>query len=323
MKAIVYLEQLGFESTYPEPVLQPGEALVRVLLAGICNTDLEIIKGYMGFQGVPGHEFVGVVTHCNVADQTLVGRRVVGEINCGCRRRECSFCGVGLERHCPERSVLGIANKDGCMAEYMTLPLNNLIVVPDVVSDEAAVFCEPLAAAFEIFEQIDIQDQSRVLVLGDGKLGILTALALQQKHIRLLHAGKYSNKLSLSAAQGIETVFFDELDDTRYDIVVEATGSPEGLAAALHHVKPRGSVVLKTTTVEKNRVDLSEAVVNEITIIGSRCGRFQPALDALAGGLDVEPLISAVYPFDEALAAFDRARQKETLKVLLDMRDEN
>jgi threonine dehydrogenase-like Zn-dependent dehydrogenase len=320
MKALKFSEKLELVENYPRPVPAENEALIRVLLAGICNTDLEIIKGYMGFKGILGHEFVGIVEKIHADNQTLLHKRVVGEINCGCKNLDCSFCNQGLQRHCPDRKVLGIYGKDGCMAEYITLPLENLLAVPDSVKDEEACFCEPLAAGFEILEQVDIRTSDDVLILGDGKLGILIDFALQNTMANITHAGKHKHKLAIVAEKGVRTVMPEELDNRQYDFVVEATGTSGGLKTALQHVKPRGAIVLKSTTAAGKEIDLTPLVINEITLVGSRCGRFGPALKALEKGVNIRPLISAVVPFEKALDAFAKAGAKGTLKVLLDLR---
>jgi threonine dehydrogenase-like Zn-dependent dehydrogenase len=291
---------------------------VRVLVAGICNTDIEILKGYMGFRGIIGHEFVGLVEEC--AEERLLGRRVVGEINAGCGR--CDYCLKGLERHCPARSVLGILGRDGAMAEYLTLPVRNLHVVPDGVADEEAVFAEPLAAAFEISEQVHVVPSSRVLVMGDGKLGLLAAMALGLACADVTVLGKHGDKLEIAARRNLKTAMPGALAMERaYDVVVEATGTAGGLQTALGLVRPRGTVVLKSTVAGATEMNLSPIVIDEITVVGSRCGPFAPALRALSGRLvDVRPLVTGIFPFERAREAFERARQKGSLKVLLDFR---
>jgi threonine dehydrogenase-like Zn-dependent dehydrogenase len=292
-----------------EPIPQANEALVRVSMAGICNTDLEIVKGYMGFQGVLGHEFVGMV------EQT--GKRVCGEINFGCG--QCDWCARDMRRHCPNRSVLGILNQPGAFAEFVAVPLENLREVPESVCDRAAVFVEPLAAAFEILEQVQIEPRHQVAVLGDGKLGLLIAQVLKLTGCELRLFGKHKRKLEIAAAFGIETAAVQELPDSEYDLVVEASGSPSGFASALKLVRPRGAIVLKSTYAGNLELNAAPIVIDEITIVGSRCGRFEPAIRALTQGLiQVEPLIDEVYPFGQALEAFERAQERGSLKVLLD-----
>jgi alcohol dehydrogenase len=325
-----------FIEGYQAPEPEVNEALIRVLIAGICATDIEVTKGYQGFKGVPGHEFVGVVERVNGGYPGLIGKRVVGEINLGCGG--CEYCAKGMEKHCLSRTTLGISEKDGVFAEYVTLPLKNLWEVPNEVSDEEAVFIEPLAAAFEILEQTHIKPTDKIAILGDGTLGLLVAFVLAQSGLDTMLVGKHESKLSIAAHQKIKTKKLEELAKRRvYGVVVEATGSRLGLETALGIVKPCGTVIAKTTLAagspdpsdehpstlgERTSLDLSRVVVDEITVLGSRCGPFPPALAALAKGrVDVKSLISAVYPFDDVLAALERARESESLKVLLDFRE--
>ncbi|GAB4387436.1 MAG: alcohol dehydrogenase catalytic domain-containing protein [Thermodesulfovibrionales bacterium] len=310
---------LSFEAGYPSPVPGRGEALVRVAVAGICNTDMEITRGYMGFRGVIGHEFAGVVERAE-GRPDLEGKRVTGEINIPCGA--CRLCASGMGNHCPSRAVLGIAGKDGAMAEYLTLPAGNLHLVPEGLSDEEAVFTEPLAAAFEIAGQVHVGPSQRVLVLGDGKLGLLSAMALSLTGADVTLAGRHREKLAVAGRRGVRTALAVEMEGKRdYDLVVEATGSAEGFGAALAFVRPRGTIALKSTVHRGAEMNLTPVVVDEITVVGSRCGPFAPALRALAGGLvDVKPLVTAVYPFERAGQAFERAREKGSLKVLLDFR---
>ncbi len=320
MKAIYFDGNLKFLADYPRPEPGPGEALVRVLMAGICNTDMELMKGYMGFKGVLGHEFVGVVEEAPEKYKHLAGKRVTGEINLYCG--ECETCRAGIPTHCPERSVLGILNRDGAMAEYLTLPARNLHEVPDAIPDEEAVFAEPLAAAFEIPQQVHIHPTDRVLVMGDGKLGLLCALALRLSGCELTHVGKHHDKLEIARSQGVRTVLLDELGRERiFDVVVEATGRADGFAMALGLVRPRGTIVLKSTVAQGTELNLAPVVIDEISVAGSRCGPFRPALRALEDRqVDVNAMVSAVFPFEDAQSAFDRAAQKGVLKVLLDFR---
>jgi threonine dehydrogenase-like Zn-dependent dehydrogenase len=308
---------VGFvERAVPEP--GPGEALVRVSMAGICNTDLEIARGYMGFRGVLGHELCGVVERAS--DPRWVGRRVAGEINVGCTR--CALCQRKLERHCPTRSVLGILNKDGCFASHVTLPLSNLHVIPDVIADDIACFIEPTAAAFEIIEQVPLGPRDRVLVLGDGKLGLLTAQVIATTGARTTLLGKHEAKLSVARALGLATATRDALEPKSFDIVVEATGSPGGMQEAIGLTRPLGTIVLKSTHHGPLTFDSAPIVIDELRVVGSRCGPFEPAIAALATGeVNPRPMISAVHAFAEADRAFERAAQPGTLKVLLDMRD--
>jgi alcohol dehydrogenase len=316
MRALVYDGQLRLVEDYPRPEPPLGEALVRVRLAGICNTDLEIVHGYMGFRGVLGHEFVGVVEEC--ADGSLVGQRVVGEINCYCG--ECPTCRAGAPTHCPNRTTLGIGGRDGAFADYLTLPVANLHPVPEAVSDKAAVFVEPLAAALEILEQVQIKPTDRVVVLGDGKLGLLVAQVLGLTGCDLVVGGRHEEKLAILQRRGIDARLADELPTEKADVAVDCTGHPSGFAAARGLVKSRGTLVLKSTFHGGVEVNLSMLVVDEITLVGSRCGPFAPALRLLERGLvDVESLVSATYPLGKGLAAFEEAQKKGALKVLLDI----
>lgn len=318
MKAIIFDGELKFVSTHPIPEPGQGEALIRVLLAGICNTDLEITKGYKGFHGVIGHEFVGIVEEINGDNRQFEGKRVVGEISCDCGA--CPYCRAGMKRHCPSRTTIGIAGKDGALAEYVALPLENLFVVPSRVKDEEAVFTEPLAAAYEILEQIHVKPTETVLVMGDGKLGILVALVLHHSPAQVVLAGKHEEKLSIARGQGVPTTTVENLASKKtFDIVVDATGSPHGLEDSLRYVRPRGTVVLKTTAAEKTAVDLAPVVVDEVQIVGSRCGPFEPALRALSKKqILVGQLITGIYSFSRAAEAFAKAREKGSLKVLID-----
>jgi len=294
------------------------EALVRVLLSGICSTDLEIAQGYAGFKGTIGHEFVGVVEE--TADRSMLGQRVVGEINAGCG--ECELCTAGDPRHCRQRTVLGIIGRDGAHAEFLRLPLRNLKAVPDKVLDEHAVFTEPLAAACGILECVTIRSTDRIAVIGDGKLGLLCAQVLALSGAAVLLIGKHAEKLRIAERRGIETSTMKSAPKrTReFDVVVEASGSPSGFAGALELLRPRGVLVLKSTfqgsgTAEFDRRRL---VVDEITILGSRCGRFQPALDLLKkGAIDIDGLISEEYALARGVYAMDRASKKGVMKVFL------
>lgn len=317
MKAIVFDKEIKFVDDYVKPIPKKGEALVRVTLAGICNTDYEISKGYMGYKGILGHEFVGVVEEVNHENKNLLGKRVVGEINCGCNN--CEMCYQGLERHCPNRQTLGIWQKDGCMAEYVAMPLETLIPVPDNVADEQAVFVEPLAAGLEILEQLHIQPIQKVVILGDGKLGLTTALALNASNIDVLLVGKHQNKLDIAKSQGVNTKLLEDLTIAKeWDFVVEATGSISGFEMALALTKPRGTLVLKSTVAASKEFNLAPIVIDEIRVQGSRCGRFAPALRLLEKGkIDFSPLISGVYSVDKTIEAFDKNKQPGSLKVLL------
>jgi threonine dehydrogenase-like Zn-dependent dehydrogenase len=296
-----------------------GEALVRVLLSGICNTDLEIARGYAGFKGTIGHEFVGIVEESPQAKQ--VGTRVVGEINAGCG--QCELCAAGDPRHCPGRTVLGIVGRDGAHAEFLRLPIVNLHPVPDMVLDEHAVFAEPLAAACGIMERVDIDESKQVAVIGDGKLGLLCAQAIALTGARVLLIGKHAEKLRIAERRGIETGS-PKVGGKRkreFDVVVEASGSPSGFVGALELLRPRGTLVLKSTFKGPGKIDeidQARLVVDEITITGSRCGRFQPALDLLKkGALDIDGLISEEYPLSRGVHALERAGKRGILKVFL------
>jgi threonine dehydrogenase-like Zn-dependent dehydrogenase len=297
-----------------EPEDFTDSALVRVAVAGVCDTDLQLVRGYMQFRGVLGHEFVGTVV---AGPDALRGRRVVGEINFACGR--CSVCEAGLQRHCPSRRVLGILDADGAFAEFVRIPAANLHAVPDAVCDEAAVFAEPLAAAFEILEQIEMEAGQDCVVLGDGKLGLLVAQVLQQAGARVLAVGKHPEKLAILARLGIETVTRTDWTPRPTSLVVEATGSRDGFAAALAAVKPRGTIVLKSTLAESAATDLAPVVVNEVRVIGSRCGPFPPALRALAAGaVEVAPLVADRVPLTRADEALRLAERPGTLKVLIE-----
>jgi threonine dehydrogenase-like Zn-dependent dehydrogenase len=295
----------------PDPKPGCGEALVRVHLAGICRTDLEITRGYLGFRGTPGHEWIGHVLAAD--DSTLVGTRVVGEINLACGA--CASCAAGLGRHCRSRRVLGIAGADGAFADLIAVPAANLHPVPAHVPDRDAVFTEPLAAAFEILDQLPDVAGARSVVLGDGKLGLLVAQVLAGAGADVVLTGHHPPKLARAGVLGIRT----GTPAAGADLVVDASGAPDGLARALALVRPRGTIVLKTTVAAEHRLDLAPAVINAVTVVGSRCGRFPPALAALAAGrVRVAPLVDAVYPLDDADAAFARAAVPGTLKILVD-----
>ncbi|MCP4661952.1 MAG: alcohol dehydrogenase catalytic domain-containing protein [bacterium] len=298
----------------PRPRPEPEEALVRVLKAGICATDLELVKGYAGFRGVLGHEFVGVVEEA--ADDGMIGRRVVGTINLGCRR--CPICiGSGPE-HCPRRTVLGIIGRDGAFAEYLTLPVANLLEVPAAIPDEAAVFTEPLAAALRIREQLTISPSAAVAVVGPGRLGLLIAQVLVLAGTRLTVLGRRPESLELPARLGLVTGLVDDFADDRFDLVVEATGNEAGLAESLRLVRPLGTLVLKSTFQGAASVDLTKLVVGEITVVGSRCGPFAPALRLLAASaVEVVAMIEAQYPLAEGVVAMEHAARPGVRKILL------
>ena len=287
--------------------------LIKVHLAGICATDLQIFAGYMAFTGVPGHEFVGSVEQ---GPRELIGKRVVGEINFGCG--ECPACRRSLDRHCPNRRVMGILNANGAFAEYVAVPCKNLHLVPENIPDEEAVFAEPLAAAFEILTQVHPKPDDDVLVLGDGKLGNLSAQVLQLTGANVTAVGKHSDKLSLLNNVGIRTQLLENWQPRPFDIVVEATGSSSGFELALSAVRPRGTLVLKSTIAGMHQVSLAPLVINEINVIGSRCGPFPEALAALsAKQVSVTPLIEEIYRLDDGLSAVGRAGKRGTRKILL------
>ena len=295
---------------------QPDEALVRVLLSGICNTDLEIARGYAGFNGTIGHEFVGVVEASNESD--LVGQRVVGEINAGCGR--CDLCRAGDPRHCATRTVLGIVGRDGAHAEFLQLPSVNLIPVPENVSNEHAVFTEPLAAACGILERVTIEQTDRVAVIGDGKLGLLSAQVVALTGAPTVLVGKHPEKLQIATRRGIETSSPEAAAkrQKQFDVVVEASGAAPGFKLALDLLRPKGKLVLKSTFHGATEIDAARIVVDEISIVGSRCGRFQPALHLLMkNAIDVDSLISEEHLLSDGISAMDRARTSGILKVLL------
>ena len=307
--------RLQMREDLPLPTLEQGEALVRVMRAGICNTDIELLKNYYPFTGILGHEFVGVV---EAGSEDMLHQRVVGEINASCGH--CYFCQTNQPTHCENRTVLGIVNRNGAFADYLTLPIKNLHLVPDNVTTDAATFTEPLAAALEIQEQISIEPEQKVVVVGDGKLGQLVAQTLALTGCQLLAVGRHQSKLSNLKKRGIAVGFADQVPTKSFDIAVECTGNPQGFELARKALRPRGTLVLKSTYAGKLTFDASSLVVDEITLIGSRCGPFSPALALLADQqVDVESLIQARYPLSEGLAAFERAQTRGTMKVLLKM----
>ncbi|HME10788.1 MAG TPA: alcohol dehydrogenase catalytic domain-containing protein [Bryobacteraceae bacterium] len=293
-----------------KPRRPAGFASIRLIYAGICNTDLELRRGYYGFRGTPGHEFVGEVIDADTRE--LIGKHVVGEINLSCGR--CEWCARSLGRHCPTRTVLGIVKHPGAFREILTLPERNLHVIPESIPLEHAVFVEPLAAACEILDQVQMVRGERVAVLGDGKLGLLIALMLHTVGAEVHHFGRHKEKLQISRNAGIRT----PRKPAAYDYVVDATGSPDGLRQAVAITRSRGKLILKSTMHGLVPVDTAPIIVNELTLVGSRCGRFEPALRLLQlGKVNVAPLISEIMPLKEAAAAFDRAGQSGVLKVLL------
>ncbi|HLO51970.1 MAG TPA: alcohol dehydrogenase catalytic domain-containing protein [Kamptonema sp.] len=311
-------KQLQLCTNLPIPEPPTGEALVRVLRAGICNTDLELLRGYYPYRGILGHEFVGVVEQ---GPENLVQRRVVGEINAACGH--CRFCLSEQPTHCENRTVLGIVNRNGAFAEYLTLPVANLHLVPDSVSTDAATFTEPIAAALEIQQQVPLSPENKVLVVGDGKLGQLVAQTIALTGCELLVIGRHRDKLVNLEERGIKTGFADAVKDRYFDVSIECTGNPEGFAIARRALRPRGTLVLKSTYAGALTFDASALVVDEITLIGSRCGPFLPALQLLAQNqVNVKHLIHSWYPLDEGLSAFEKAQSPGVLKVLLEIGSE-
>ncbi|HMF75447.1 MAG TPA: alcohol dehydrogenase catalytic domain-containing protein [Bryobacteraceae bacterium] len=296
------------------PSRLPGYALIRLLTAGICNTDLELQRGYYGFTGRPGHEFVGVVVESDTG--SLAGARVAGDINLACGK--CEFCAVGLGRHCSNRTVLGIVRHPGAFAEYLTLPDVNLHVLPDSISNKEAVFIEPLAAACEILDQVVIPQNAPAAVLGDGKLGLLIAQVLHAHGAKVTLYGRHPEKLRIAEGTGVQTSLARDLPRESFPYVVESTGSAEGLQQAIGMTRPRGTVVMKSTVHGNVSFDAAPAIVNEITLVGSRCGRFEPAIELLrTRKLDVLSMLSAEFPLSEAPEAFAEAGRRGVLKVLL------
>jgi len=303
----------------PIPIQNKNEVLIKVLMAGICKTDLEIVKGYMGFKGILGHEFVGEVV--DAQNKSLIGRRVVGEINCPCYC--CSFCLRGMSNHCPKRTVLGIYNRDGVFAEYTTLPEKNLHIIPNGLSDEIAVFTEPVAAGYRILEQVQFNPNDFVVVLGDGRMGQIISQIINPYVRKLVCIGKHSQKMFLLNIFGIDTCLLDYWKDKNVDVVIDATGNPVAQSFALDILRPQGTLVIKSTTEQPNSINLSKLVVDEIKIIGSRCGPFERALEALAKKkVEVEYMISHKFAFEDIINAFELAQNKDCLKVLIDFRND-
>lgn len=314
MQGLFFKKSLSLKKSLPPPSAS-NEARVRVSLAGICSTDLEIAKGYMGFEGILGHEFVGVVEAA--PDQTWIGKRVVGEINAACGG--CCFCVRGMRNHCFRRTVLGILGRDGSFAEQLSLPIQNLHAVPENLTDEEAVFAEPLAAAFRILDQMSMGMEARVTLLGDGKLGLLIAQVLKER-CRLIVVGRHTERKDLLERWGIQSLSIDQTAPLHplSDIVIDATGSPKGFDLAQQLVRPQGTIVLKTTCAGRPKVDLAKVVIDEVTVVGSRCGPFAPALEALAQKkVDVLSLITEVFPLKKGKEAFRKAAERGVLKVLL------
>lgn len=323
MRAVYFSDKSIEFVERPIPTPEPGWALLKPRLAGICNTDVELYEGYYGFAGVPGHEFVGEVVSAPDAAH-WEGRRVVADINYACG--QCASCRKGLGRHCAERKVLGIVGQDGAFAEYCLAPVRNLVQVPEGLADEDAVFAEPLAAALEVGQQVHLRGADKLLVIGDGKLGLLAALGLRYQCPGLVLAGRHGDKLGIAAAQGVRTELVGDAaalaalaeKHGAFDVVVEASGKAETLQQALSLVRPKGTIVAKTTSHERSEIDLAALVVHEITVLGSRCGDLSLAIAYLAAGwVDVRPLIEARYVFSAFEEAFSHARRPGARKVLL------
>jgi len=314
VRAVTFHGSLSYRSDHPDPRPADGECLIRVHLAGICGTDLHILGGHMGFRGVLGHEMVGTVAQ---GSPPWRGKRVVAEINCVCR--QCDMCHSGLSNHCRRRTVMGIVGRDGCFADFVAAPEANLHAVPDAVSDEEAVFVEPLAAAYQVIAQCPIEARMNVSVVGSGRLGILVAQVLAQKGCKLTVIGRNPAKLLLCEKRGLQTIPLDEVAPRAdRDVVVECSGSPAGLDLATRLVRPRGTIVLKSTFAKSEPLNLSPIVVDEVRVLGSRCGPFQEAINALARqAIEVRSMISRVFPLDQALPAFNAVRNPQTVKVLL------
>ncbi|MCH4905326.1 alcohol dehydrogenase catalytic domain-containing protein [Cylindrospermopsis raciborskii CHAB3438] len=313
----IWLEnnQLQLRTDLPIPEPPEGEVLVKVLRAGICNTDLELIRGYYPYNGILGHEFVGVV---QTGPNHLINQRVVGEINAACGY--CRFCLEGKPTHCENRTVLGIVNRHGAFAEYLSLPEKNIHLVPPQVTTDAATFTEPIAAALQIQAQVKITPQQRVLVVGDGKLGQLIGQTLALTGCDLLVVGRHQEKLANLSSRNIKTGLVNMVEDRYFDIAIDCTGNAEGFAVARRALRPRGILVLKSTYAGNLSLDASSLVVDEITLVGSRCGAFTPALELLATNqIDVTYLVHGTYPLNEGLAAFKKAQTKGVLKILLEM----
>ncbi len=297
-------KNMRLDNNYHDP--KPGEVLVRVNLTGICGTDLEILDGYMAYDGILGHEFVGTVERSENPD--LIGKRVVGEINVGCGN--CKSCEKRMDRHCPNRTVLGILKRDGAFAEFLSLPEKNLYVIPDSITDEQAVFVEPLTAAFEIKEQVTLQPSWSVAVVGDGRLAQLIIQVLKLTCPNITCFGRHKSKLKSLINIGVKIkIGIEKSDEQFFDLVVEATGSNSGFADTMKLIKPRGTVILKSTIASRENLDLTPTVVNEITLIGSRCGLFKPAIDALATGtVSIDSMIDSTFPLEKFQEAIQHAK---------------
>lgn len=316
MRGLVLHQKLQLHNDLPLPDRPPLEARIRVIQAGICSTDLQLLKGYMAFQGVLGHEFVGIVDEA--PDRALIGKRVVGEINAACRA--CETCTNGHPTHCPHRTTLGIQGRDGAFADFLTLPVENLFVVPDSITDDQAVFIEPLAAACEIPQLVSIKPTDRVVVIGDGKLGVLCAQILVLSGCAVTLLGRHSDHDKWLTHMGIRVTSHLEDISRGADMIVEATGSPEGLSTAIQLIRPRGTIVLKSTYHGNVSLNMADFVIQEISLIGSRCGPFPPAIRFLeTGHIRVDPLIHARYPLIDGVLAMEKAAQRGVRKVMLQM----
>ena len=307
--------RINLREDYPMPVPQADEALIRVTLAGICSTDLELVRGYVpDFSGVLGHEFIGIVE--SAPDESWLGQRVVSNINSGCQK--CAICLNQGPEHCPERRVLGIHDRDGAFADYIAVPLRSLYRVPDSVPDEQAVFTEPLAAALRIREQIRVRPTAKTAVIGPGRLGLLVAQVLQRTSSDITVLGRSQRSLELPASWEMQTGFTTDFPDNQFDFVVEVTGNDAGFAEALRLLRPLGTLVLKSTFAGDSHIDVTKIVVEEITVVGSRCGPFDLAVRLLEeGSILTTPLVMGEYSLDDALAAFKRAAEPGVLKVLI------
>ena len=313
MRALELSEgQLNLRTDYPAAKAPDGSVRVRIIQAGICETDLQLVAGYMGFQGVPGHEFVGIPQSGQFA-----GQRVVGEINCVCH--VCSMCQRGLKNHCPNRSVIGILNHDGAFADNLIVPECNLHPIDDSISDDLATLVEPVAAAFQIPAQVDLSPGMRAVVVGDGRLGNLCAQVLKRLVDHVVVIGKHPTKIERFRKLDIETCLLQDLPaDLTADIAVDCAGSPSGFETALRIVRPRGTLVMKTTVAAEHQTTLAKIVIDEITVTGSRCGPFTRAIDAIRNQeLDLDQFITARFPIEDFAAAFDQAKSPESLKVII------
>ncbi len=318
MSALVFNGTLQVEKV-PVPRPKRGEALIKVDKAGICNTDFEIIKGYIpGFNGVLGHEFIGTVVESD--EPQMMGKRVTAEINCSCG--ECEFCKKGLSRHCSLRTVIGIINRNGAFAEYIVVPETNIFVIPDQIPDSDAIFIEPLAAALEIIDQVKIPEDAEILILGDGKLGLLISFVMKCSGYSTTMVGKHREKLSFAEKVGVSVIPLEEFKNGTYDLVIEATGNSDALEMAIENTKPRGIVVLKSTYAGDISFNPSKVVVDEISIVGSRCGRFEAAINFLSNfnnRLPLSQLINQTFSLDQATEAFEYAQNPEILKTIINV----